>query len=126
MRSFAKIVSTPCQTALPSGYAGNGILIDSGINMSTHTKTGCYALAQQYADLTKGLIRSGNSIRLQKCLRIAEQLFKKGSPETKNAITNVYLYAVTTCMEIHHFNPHQVLPEQLHAEYIKQINTPGI
>lgn len=54
-----------------------------------------YSQAQRFADLTKILIKSGHLRSAKRCLQKAEALFLSGSLETKNVITNVYLYSVS-------------------------------
>lgn len=51
--------------------------------------------AVQFAEITKSLIRKGNIIRAKKCLSIAEQLLINGNSETKNVISNIYIFSVS-------------------------------
>lgn len=85
-----------------------------------------YQQAQQLANLTKELILAGNIARAKSCLQKAEDIFKQGSNEMKNAIVNVYVFSVTLFMEMHHYNIKQFLPKSLHSEYQKQIYSSGI
>lgn len=85
-----------------------------------------YAQAEQYADLTKAMIRQGKIQRTKKCFSIAEQLLKTGTLEVKNAITNVYLFSLSTFMEIHNCNIKGLLPDGLRKEYFKQVNASGL
>lgn len=77
---------------------------------------------QKFADLTQTMIARGNISRAKKCFMIAENLFINGNKETKNAISNVYLYSVSGMLELKHFNTEKLLPSALKREYIKQIN----
>ena len=85
-----------------------------------------YKQAERFAEITKAAIVSGNIVRAKKCLALAERLFATGSYETKNAITNVYVFSVSTFMELRHCSISNLFPQSLKAEYIKQINTSGV
>ena len=85
-----------------------------------------YRKAERFAEITKKAIISGNISRAKKCLAIAEQLFETGSSETKNAISNVYVFSVSSFMELRHCTVSNLFPKVLKAEYIKQINTFGV
>ena len=88
--------------------------------------TTIYNQAERFAEITKSAIISGNIVRTKKCLALAERLFTTGSYETKNAISNVYVFSVSTFMELHHFTISNFFPKTLKLEYLKQINTSGV
>jgi hypothetical protein len=88
--------------------------------------TTVYKQAERFAEITKMAIITGNIIRAKKCLALAERLFTTGSNETKNAISNVYVFSVSSFMELRHCNISNLFPKSLKAEYIKQINTSGV
>lgn len=88
--------------------------------------TSIYKQAERFAEITKKSIISGNIVRAKKCLALAERLFITGSIETKNAISNVYVFSVSSFMEVRHCNISHLFPQTLKAEYIKQINTSGV
>ncbi|PXY40474.1 hypothetical protein DMB65_12785 [Flavobacterium cheongpyeongense] len=85
-----------------------------------------YKQAERFAEITKKNIICGNIVRAKKCLALAERLFITGSIETKNAISNVYIFSVSSFMEMRHCNISQLFPQTLKAEYIKQVNTSGV
>jgi hypothetical protein len=85
-----------------------------------------YKQAERFAEITKTAIITGNISRAKKCLALAERLFISGSNETKNAISNVYIFSVSSFMELRHCNISNLFPQTLKAEYIKQINTSGV
>lgn len=85
-----------------------------------------HAKAQKFADITKELIITGNISRAKKCLEVAEKLLLTGTAETKGVISNVYVFSVSSFMEIHHCSIANLFPASLRQEYIKQINTSGI
>ena len=93
--------------------------------MKTQCIPNIYKQAQRFADLTKTLIMSGNIQRAKRCLQKAELIFNHGTAEVKNVITNVYVFSVSTFMEIHHCNIRNLFPESLQSEYQKQVNTSG-
>ena len=84
-----------------------------------------YQQMQRFAEVTKTLIIQGNIGRAKKCLKIAEGIFNNGTAEIKNAVSNVYVFSVTSFMEIHHCNIRNLFPESLQSEYRKQVNTSG-
>jgi hypothetical protein len=85
-----------------------------------------YKQAERFAEITKSAIVSGHIVRAKKCLALAEHLFLTGSHETKNAISNVYVFSVSTFMELRYCSISNLFPQLLKAEYIKQINTSGV
>ena len=85
-----------------------------------------YKQAERFAAITNKAILSGNSIRAKKCIDIDERLFESGSAETKNVISNVYVYSVSTYMELKHYNIATFFPKSLKAEYLKQINATSV
>lgn len=88
--------------------------------------TSIYKQAERFAEITKKSIISGNIVRAKKCLALAERLFISGSLETKNAISNVYVFSVSSFMEVRHCNISHLFPHTLKAEYTKQVNTSGV
>jgi hypothetical protein len=85
-----------------------------------------YKQAERFAEITKRAIITGNIIRAKKCLTLAEKLFETGSQETRNAISNVYVFSVSSFMELKHCSISNLFPKSLKAEYVKQINTSGV
>ena len=82
-----------------------------------------YKQAERFAEITKKAIISGNINRAKKCLAVAERLFVSGSSETKDVISNVYIFSVSSFMELRHCSISNLFPNTLKEEYIKQINT---
>jgi len=93
--------------------------------MKNHVKT-VASKAAQFAEITKYCIRQGNITRAKRCLDVAGLLFTTGSAETKNAIGNIYVFSVSTFMELRSCTVANLFPPVLRREYISQINTPGI
>jgi hypothetical protein len=85
-----------------------------------------YDKAERFAEITKIAIITGNINRAKKCLALAERLFETGSNETKSAISNVYVFSVSSFMELRHCSISNLFPKSLKAEYVKQINTSGV
>ena len=88
--------------------------------------TSIYKQAERFAEITKKSIISGNIVRAKKCLALAERLFVTGSIETKNAISNVYVFSVSSVMEVRHCNISPLSPQTLKSEYNKQVNASGV
>jgi hypothetical protein len=85
-----------------------------------------YKQAERFAEITKKAISIGNIIRAKKCLTLAEKLFETGSQETRNAISNVYVYSVSSFMELKHCSISNLFPKSLKAEFVRQINSSGV
>lgn len=85
-----------------------------------------YKQAERFAEITKKAIISGNINRAKKCLAVAETLFETGNNETKNVISNIYVYSVSSFMEVKNCSISNLFPKTLKAEYIKQINTSSV
>ena len=82
--------------------------------------------AERFANITKTLIRNGNIARAKKMLAYAEQLLINGNKESQNAISNVYVFSVSTFMEIRKCNIANLFPPALKADYIQQVNASGV
>lgn len=93
--------------------------------MKNHVKT-VATRATQFAEITKSCIKQGNILRAKKCLDIAELLFNTGSTETKNAIGNIYVFSVSTFMELRSCTVANLFPPFLKKEYVSQINASGV
>lgn len=89
--------------------------------MKDKSKQNIYTEIQRFADITKALIIQGNIGRAKRCLKVAEEIFNKGTVEIKNAMASIYVFSVSTFMEIHHCNIKNLFPESLHNTYQKQI-----
>jgi hypothetical protein len=85
-----------------------------------------YKNAQRFADVTKSFIMQGNINRAKRCMLIAENLITTGNKEIQNAIANVYVFSLSSFMEMHRCNIKDLFPKQLQTEYYKQVNSSGI
>ncbi|MEO8150430.1 MAG: hypothetical protein ABI723_22555 [Bacteroidia bacterium] len=90
--------------------------------MKAKNSKNIYKQMQRFADLTKTLIIQGNIARAKKCLAVAEKLFETGSNEMKNAVSNVFVFSVSSFMEVHHCHIKDLFPKSLDMEYHKQVN----
>ena len=81
---------------------------------------------ERFAEVTINSLKLGKMVRAKRCLELANDVFQKGNSEVKNAISNVYLCSVSHYLELNHFTMKQLLPIELHKEYVKQINTSGV
>jgi len=85
-----------------------------------------YKQAERFAEITNKAIISGNVSRAKRFLAIAENLFETGNSETKSVISNIYVYSVSTFMELRHCSISNLFPKSLKAEYTKQINATSV
>lgn len=81
---------------------------------------------QRFADVTKRMATTGNVQRVKRCLQIAENIFNQGGAEIKNAVSNVYVFSVSSFMQLNHHDVKRLFPNALLNEYKKQINTSGL
>ena len=93
--------------------------------MKRNLKTNLYKQAHRFADTTKKLVVAGHFKLARRCFQEAEMIFNNGSSEVKNAISNCYVFSVSTFMELHQFNIKELLPPSLLREYYKQVNASG-
>jgi hypothetical protein len=85
-----------------------------------------YSQMQRFANITKNLIRRGNIERAKRCLNVAEEMYEKGTEEIKSTVVNVYVFSVSTFLEIHNCTIGNFFPKSLKTEYYKQVNASGI
>ena len=81
-----------------------------------------YNRMQRMAELTVTMILAGKLVRAKRFLDAAERLFLTGNYQTRNAVSNVYIYNVSTVLQLHHCNLQALLPANLQKEFIKQSN----
>ncbi|MCC7028905.1 MAG: hypothetical protein IT257_01275 [Chitinophagaceae bacterium] len=93
--------------------------------MKNQSQQNPYKNAQRFADVTKEFIIAGNIQRAKRCLQKAESIFVSGNQQVRNAISNVYVYSVSSFMEVHRCSIRSLFPESLNNEYLQQINTSG-
>lgn len=93
--------------------------------MKVVTTQRTYRQMQRFANMTKVFIIRGELHRARRCLKIAEELLSKGSLEVRCAVTNVFIYSVSSFMECHHYSIKRFFPKSLQTEYYKQVYTSG-
>lgn len=83
-------------------------------------------VVDKFANYTIELIKKGNIPVIRDCFDVAGQLFQTGSKEVQNAMENVYLFSVTTFIDMTNAVSKQVkelLPPTLLNEYNRQVNS---
>ena len=95
-------------------------------NMNATRAHNNYRRMNHLADLTKDYLIKGNIKRVNDCLAIAEYQLRTGTTEMKNAVSNGFLFSLTSFMECRRAAFRIVLPDLLEKEYIKQINSCGV
>ncbi len=94
--------------------------------MKSKEKQTIYQQAQRFADITKKCLMTGNVRRAKHCMQVAENMFTNGSKEIQNAISNVYVYSLSSFMELRHCSIRAFFSQKLQNEYYKQVNTSGL
>jgi hypothetical protein len=95
-------------------------------HMEIESNRNIYIEMQSIANITKALLSEGNTDRAKRYMLLVEELFINGSTEVKNGVTNVFLFSVTSFMELSQLNIRTLLPKQLEIEYDHQINAAGV
>jgi hypothetical protein len=85
-----------------------------------------YKRVQHFANFTKTLIINGDIRNAKRCLLAAEKMFNRGNDRIKNAISNVYVFSLSSFMEMHHCNIKDLFPKTLVNEYRKQVTAFGV
>jgi hypothetical protein len=81
-----------------------------------------YKQMQNMTELTARMVFAGNLLRAGRLLETAEKLFQTGDYRMKNAVPNVYVYDLSILLELRRSHPGRLLPANLKAEYVRQIN----
>lgn len=90
--------------------------------MKNRSNNSVYDQMRRMAELTIAMVLAGKLQRAKKFINAAEKLFLSGNYQSRTAVSNVYLYDVTTILELHHYNVQTLLPQSLQKEYTKQSN----
>lgn len=77
---------------------------------------------QRMAELTSKMVLSGKLVRAGRFLDTAEKLFLKGNYRTRNAVSNVFIYNLSTILQLHHCDVNALFPYNLQKEYVRQSN----
>ena len=91
--------------------------------MKNRSNNSVYDQMQRMAELTIAMVLAGKLQRAKKFINAAEKLFLSGNYQSRTAVSNVYLYDISTILELHRYNLQLLLPPNLQREYIKQINS---
>ena len=90
--------------------------------MKKRNNNSVYNRMHRMAELTIMNVLSGKLIRAKRLLDVGEKLFANGNYQTRNAVTNVFLYDVSSVLTLRHCDVLTLFPPSLQQEYIKQIN----
>lgn len=83
-----------------------------------------YKTISSFASYTKELIRQGNLPLVKDCFATAEYLLEEGTSNVKSAIENLYVFSVTSFLDLTGSVSKQVkelLPARIQSEYKKQV-----
>lgn len=78
--------------------------------MKNGNNGGVYNKMQRMAELTVTMVLSGKLIRAKRILDAAEKIFLNGNYQCQNTVSNVYLYDVSTVLELNKYNVQVLLP----------------
>ena len=85
-----------------------------------------YQQLHRFAELTNRLILQGNIARAQRCLNTAEQLFLSGNKLLQDNISTIYVFSVSTFMELHQLNVKSFFPPKLKQAYQQQTHASSL
>jgi len=79
---------------------------------------------QKFAELTNTMISDKNIERVKKSFAIAEDFLRTGNNELRNAVLNVYLYSVSSTLELQGEERREIInyfPSLLRQAYNRQV-----
>jgi hypothetical protein len=74
------------------------------------------------ANITKLCVLEKQMGKAKNYLAYVERMYNQGDIRTKNIITNIYVFSVSSFLEIRSYNMREVFPKCLCDEYYKQVN----
>lgn len=82
-----------------------------------------YKIAREMMRYTRAQLAQHNLQGAKKCVKLADQLYKKGNATMKNAIENVYVFSLsnTFLQGIEGKNLQKMLPAKISELYSKQV-----
>ena len=95
------------------------------LDLQAEQSKSLYKTISEFAAYTKELIRQGNLPLVKVCFGTAEYLLKEGSANVKSAIGTLYVYSITSFLDLTGAVSKQVkelLPVHIRAEYKKQLS----
>ncbi len=81
---------------------------------------------QKLAKLTKSCFLQNRHEHAKSYLDIAEQIYQAGDTRTKNLVSNIFVFSISTFLEIHNYCLSDILPQSLFKEYRNQVNASGL
>lgn len=81
---------------------------------------------KELAETTKNYIGTGNEFMARQCLELAEIIYRYGDEQTRNLVSNIYVFAVSGFLEINQLNANDIFPELLRIEYKRQVDPSGL
>jgi hypothetical protein len=83
-----------------------------------------FTLMRRFTSYTQNCALKGNTERLRKCFRIAENFLKNGNKAVRSAVENCYVYSVSSLLEV--YSPVQglirkILPMTLKKDCLKHM-----
>lgn len=81
---------------------------------------GFYNIIHRFTEFTKNLIKRGNIPMVQQCFIKAELLINDGNQTVKNSIENIYVYSISTLLDMPdniYKQVKDILPDTLNEKY---------
>ncbi|MBC7384502.1 MAG: hypothetical protein H7296_16160 [Bacteroidia bacterium] len=108
---------------------GNELPAIKSILKKTPIANNVYAAMYCFADFTKQLASTSNLTEVKHCFMFAGKLLKEGNNIVKNAIGKVYLFSLSTRLDVSEPTNavlKNMLPAPLHKENDLQVNASGL
>jgi hypothetical protein len=81
---------------------------------------------QKLANATRECLGRGDLKKAQQCIDLAETLYRQGNTHDRSLIASVFVFSVSTFLEIHRMHVAAFFPEKLREEYYRQVNASGL
>jgi hypothetical protein len=78
---------------------------------------------QKLANITKLCVVENQMDKAKRYLQIAEGIYNEGDAYTRSMIASVYVFSVSTFLEIRDMNIREMFPASLWSEYYQQVNS---
>jgi len=108
---------------------GNELPDMNAVLEKTEDVNNIYKAMQCFASFTKSLVNKGDFREVKHCFNVAENLLKHGNSTVINAIGNVYVYSLSSILDL--TNPlslkvKSLLTDSLRKEYRRQVGASGL
>jgi hypothetical protein len=95
-------------------------------NQQSGTTRDLGPVIQRLTDLTRESLMVSDHKKAKQYIDITENMYKTGDKRTKHQIATIFIFSVSSFLEIRGLNVREIFPEALCAEYYNQVNASGL